>query len=282
MEPTGSASCADRKNQPNGIIDYPNTYDRSWKLYNHLIGQIPDDIIVRSYCLGTRWSYVEADCGMGVAWTAKGGAPRTVKRDLRGLPLRVVAEMSKSWCFEEATLGIAALNAYYSRRELLDPLGARYDEPVELPDGTTRKMDAFSLYRDRMEGKKVVVVGHFPHVDRIAEYAQLTVLERNVTNPLDTPDPACEYVMPSTDFAFVTGVTFINKTAPRLLDLTRNATTVFVGPSTVMSPFLFEWGVDMLAGSVVADSEKVRFAVQNGTGQFFGEALCMMSLSRPA
>ena len=129
-------------------------------------------------------------------------------------------------CFFGTLSSIAALNAYYSRRELLDPLGARYDEPVELPDGTTRKMDAFSLYRDRMEGKKVVVVGHFPHVDRIAEYAQLTVLERNVTNPLDTPDPACEYVMPSTDFAFVTGVTFINKTAPRLLDLTRNATTV--------------------------------------------------------
>ena len=96
----------------------------------------------------------------------------------------------------------------------------------------------------------------------------------------DTPDPACEYVMPGTDFAFITGVTIINKTAPRLLDLTANARTVMVGPSVVMSPFLFKWGVDMLAGSIVGDPEKTRFAVKNGAGKLFGEAIQMLSLER--
>ena len=128
---------------------------------------------------------------------------------------------------------------------------------------------------------RVTVVGHFPHVDRIAEYADLTVLERNCTQALDTPDPACEYVLPKSDYTFITGVTIINKTAPRLLDLTKYGTTVMVGPSVVMSPFLFDWGVEMLAGSVVADPDKARFAVMNGAGQFFGEALQMMSITRP-
>ena len=81
-------------------------------------------------------------------------------------------------------------------------------------------------------------------------------------------------MLPQADFAFVTGVTIINKTAPRLLDLAKNATTVFVGPSVVMSPFLFDWGVEMLAGSVVADPDKARFAVKNGAGAFFGERRC--------
>ena len=76
---------------------------------------------MRDYCLGLNWSYVEADCGCGVAFTARSGAKRTFKSDLRGKTLREVAELSKSWCFEEATLGIAALNAWYARRELLDP-----------------------------------------------------------------------------------------------------------------------------------------------------------------
>lgn len=272
-------------NPENDVISFPGTedHDTPWKFYNHLIGGIPEDIVVRDYCLGTHWSYVEADCGMGVSFTCKGGAKRAYTLDMRGLPLRTVAQLAKSWCFEEATLGVAAINAYYARKELLDPLGATYDEPVELPDGTIRKMDAFELYRPRIEAhprRNVTVVGHFPHVDRIAEYANLTVLERNCTQALDTPDPACEYVLPKTDFAFVTGVTIINKTAPRLLDLTKNATTVFVGPSVVMSPFLFDWGVDMLAGSVVADPEKVRFAVKNGSGQFFGEALQMTGITR--
>jgi len=37
----------------------------------------------------------------------------------------------------------------------------------------------------------------------------------------------------------------------------------------------------MRAGSVVADPEKAAFAVKNGTGQFFGEALTMAALRNP-
>ena len=313
----------------NSTIFLPDTFDHDtpWKFYNHLIGGIPDDVFVRDYCLGTHWTYVEADCGAGVSFTTRNGGKRQFTMDLRGLPLRSVAELSKSWCFEEASIGVAALNAWYSRRELLDPLGATYDDP-KARDETGRRggsvtHDAFELYRPRIEAinaeraaqaaeaqartagaggaggavaasangtaagappidhrARVTVVGHFPHVDQIQEYANLTVLERVCRDGLDTPDPACEYVLPKTDFAFITGVTIINKTAPRLLDLTKNATTVFVGPSVIMTPFLFDWGVEMLAGSIVGDIEKLRFAVKNGAGQLFGEALQMTSLTR--
>ena len=129
-------------------------------------------------------------------------------------------------------------------------------------------------------GAHVVVIGHFPHVDRIAEYARLTVLERNCRSELDTPDPACEYVLPEADFAFMTGVTFENKTAPRLLELARNAYVTLVGPSVVMSPMLFEHGVNMLAGSVVGDVERVRRAVKSGGTMRFGSALLMTRLCR--
>ena len=78
--------------------------------------------------------------------------------------------------------------------------------------------------------------------------------QRGADEAGDVPDPACEYVIPGADYLFMTGVTLINKTAPRLLDLAANATTVFVGPSVVMAPFLFRWGVDMLAGYAVVPS----------------------------
>lgn len=287
-------SCKDhcRADHPeNGTIDFPGTNNKTtpWKFYNHLIGGIPDDVFVVDYCLGTHWSYVEAECGMGVSFTCSGGAPRTYTLDMRGMKLREVAELAKSWHFPEATLGVAALNAWYARPKLLTPLGATYDEPVELPDGSLRKLDAFEIWKPRVieaeqktgHRQQVTVVGHFPHVDRVKDYADLTVLERNCTQKDDTPDPACEYVMPVTDFAFITGVTIINKTAPRLLELTTNAKTIMVGPSVIMSPFLFKWGVDMLAGSVVGDPEKTRFSVQNGASKLFGEAIQMMSLEKP-
>lgn len=146
------------KRSENEAVRRPDTRDDAtpWKLYNRLIEGIPEDIAVRDYCLGTHWSYVEADCGMGVSFTCKGGARRACKQDLRGTGLREMAELAKSWCFEEATLGVAALNAYYARKELLDPLGATYDEPIELPDGTVRKMDAFELYRPRIEALSLI------------------------------------------------------------------------------------------------------------------------------
>lgn len=264
-------------------IAFPGTDDPNgpWALYNRLIDGIPAGVCVTDYCLGVHWSYVQAESGMGVGWTAGGGAKRGFKGDLRGRELREVAQLAKSWCFEEATLGIAALNAWYSQPDKLAALGARFDEPVDLPDGTRRKMDAFELHADQMAGKKVVMVGHFPHPERLVEYgADLTILERNVRDELDTPDPACEYVIPGADLVFYTGVTLINKTAPRLLALARNARTVMVGPSVVMAPALFDFGADMLAGSAVVDPEKTRFAVQNGAGQFFGEALSMLYLDR--
>ncbi len=267
-------------------IAYPGTYapGTAWDLYNQLIAGIPEDVEVRDYCLGLNWLYVEADCGMGVAFTTRGGGKRAFKADLRGMKLRHVAELAKSWCFEEASLGVAALNAWYARRELLDPLGCEYDSNADRPAGGEcggGPKDAFQAYRGEIaarDGANVVVVGHFPHVTDIAEYANLTVLERNCRDGLDTPDPACEFVLPQADFAFITGVTFINKTAPRLLALSRDALTVMVGPSVVMSPQLFDYGVHELAGSVVADPERARFAVMNGAGPLFGEALTMASL----
>lgn len=73
-------------------------------------------------------------------------------------------------------MGVAALNAWYVRPELLNPLGARYDEPIELSDGTTRKIDAFEMYRppriSAHENARVTVVGHFPNVAKISEYAK--------------------------------------------------------------------------------------------------------------
>ena len=253
-----------------------------WHLYDQLIEGVPEDVLVVDLCLGGHWSYVEAECGMGVSFTCRGGAVgRTDKRELCGLPLRQVAALAKSGNFEEATLGVAALNAWYSRKPLTDAMGASYDELVELPDGSIRKMDAFEIMRPQIQARgdaNVVVVGHFPHVERVAEYANLTVLERSCRGDLDTPDPACEFVMPRADFAFITGVTLENKTAPRLLQLAEHAFTTMVGPSVVMAPALFEAGVDMVAGSIAADPDRIRYTVKAGTGMSFGSALQMTTI----
>lgn len=255
-----------------------------WALYDEMIEGIPQDIQVKDYALGINWSYLQAECGMGVAYTTRQGAKRKEKSDLRGKPLREVAAMSKSWCFEEATLGVAALNAWYSNPERLELYGieTEFEGNLDADDADSRlgkKLDAFQLYKPEIAAKgnaKVVVVGHFPHATDIDEYADVTILERCIKDEWDTPDPACEYVMPDADYAYITGVTIMNKTITRLLELSRDAHTIMVGPSVVMAPALYKRGVECMAGSIVVDPEATKFGCANGAGQIFGKSLQMV------
>lgn len=276
-----------------GPIVVPNSSDSKtpWKFYNHLINRIPEDILVTDCCVGSHWSYVEAECGMGVSYTLSGGGRPVYDGVLSGLPLRSVAELAKSWNFREATLGVAALNAWYSQEDKVRAMGgiiaeAKPKQDEALADTAAvgrhkaRFEDPFVALREEYTGKKVTVIGHFPGVKEMAEICDLTVLERNPRGPLDTPDPACEYILPSQDFVFSTGVTIINKTAPRIFDLAQNAKLVLVGPSVIPSEFLFKWGVDIIAGRVVLDAETVKIGVKQGAS--FDGMLRMYTLNKPS
>lgn len=112
-------------------------------------------------------------------------------------------------------------------------------------------------------GARVAVIGHFRNMEILAASCDLTVLERRPSNG-DTPDPACEYVLPEQDVVLITGTTVTNKTLPRLLELSKGAYIALVGPSTPISPVWFDYGVDLLAGSVLTDPHGVLRCVQEG------------------
>lgn len=54
-------------------IAFPGTEasGTAWDLCNQMIAGIPEGVLMRDYCLGLNWSYAEADCGMGVAFTVR-------------------------------------------------------------------------------------------------------------------------------------------------------------------------------------------------------------------
>lgn len=80
-----------------------------------------------------------------------------------------------------------------------------------------------------------------------------TTCPERVPRPGDHPDTACEYLLPECDYVFISSSSFVDKTAPRLLELSRRAHTVLVGPSTPLPPMLFDYGVDTTTGFVVTD-----------------------------
>ena len=117
----------------------------------------------------------------------------------------------------------------------------------------TKTQDVFTCLLNELRGKRVAVVGHFHNLERLSAICELSILERK---PMlgDMPDPACEYILAEQDVVIMTATTLINKTMPRLLELSRNARVVVAGPSTPLHPLMFDHGVDLLGGLIVDDA----------------------------
>ncbi|MDY2625532.1 MAG: DUF364 domain-containing protein [Coriobacteriales bacterium] len=247
-----------------------------WGIYQDLIEDIPEDIGVRAACVGPHWTYVDAECGLGIALTCPGGTGPETAADPSRLSLKELACQAVSWNFIAASVGVAALNAWYSSPAVAKKNGMVIERKAS--------NDGFDFYHQACTGKKVTVVGHFPMIERLSDVCELTVLERD-PHGSDVPDPACEYLVPHQDVLFMTGVTLTNKTMPRLLQLSQKCNTIMVGPSVVPAPVLFDYGVDCLAGSVVTDPERARASIVAGDGSsgagIFKCGVQKMRLERP-
>lgn len=218
-----------------------------FELYDVLIQGVSSDALITDTLMGECWTAVETRNHFGMAMTTPvDTAPRMLSADHTGLSLKELAQAAKSWNLTEAGFGMAAVNAYYNTPERLDSLGAY--EPFERY--CTNGVD--------LQGKHIGVVGHLNMPPSVYEQAaSLRILERN-PRPGDYPDSACDWLLPQCDVVIITASTLVNKTLPRLLELSKNAYTILAGPSCPLCPQLLELGIDRIAGLVVTDTEGMK------------------------
>jgi uncharacterized protein (DUF4213/DUF364 family) len=107
-------------------------------------------------------------------------------------------------------------------------------------------------------GKEVVVIGRFPFNGRLkSRVGKLTILERRPEGD-ELPEDAASRVLPHADVVAITGMAFVNGTLEELLRLCpREALVLVLGPSTPLSPVLFDYGVHLLSGALVVDIDRV-------------------------
>jgi hypothetical protein len=152
----------------------------------------------------------------------------------------------------EAGIGIAAINSLLP----VDEMNA-----VEI--------NASELLAERGREKNVALVGHFPFIPQLRKAAgRLWVIEQNPSGD-DYPADSAPDLIPKADIVALTGSALINHTLDGLLDLCRpDALVVVLGPSTPLSPVMFEHGADIIAGSRVIDEPAVtKFVTQGASFQ---------------
>jgi len=254
-----------------------------WELYDELIAGIPENIVVENFNVGCNWSMVKAGGNVGIALTVKGRSRNNIYRgNIRGDALKDLASCVKSWNFIEASLGMAAINCFYNSPEKIRSLEGFHKRACAERGGDAEvKEDAFLVSSEEAAGKKVAVIGHFPNIEsQLEPVCELSILERN-TQPGDYPDSACEYILGEQDFVFITGMTFTNKTLPRLLELVRpGARVIMVGPSVPIAPTLFGHGITDLDGFCVTDPEKIDRLIRLGIKKDIFDGGKMVSIKK--
>ena len=244
-----------------------------WEIYDTLIEAVPPESTVKACLAGLHWFAVRSE-GTGLAMTPREGSASLPRAgEIAGMRTRALAASVKSWNLHEAALGLAAINSALNG-------GTSIERSAGLSSRQQPDEDVFTYLLDEFRGKKVAVVGHFRNLERVQAVCELSILER-LPQPGDLPDPACEWILPEQDFVVITATTLINKSLPRLLELSRKARVVLAGPSTPLTPRLFEFGIDMLGGLVVEDESSVWTVIQEGgQHQIFRGGSRMVKLSR--
>lgn len=149
--------------------------------------------------------------------------------------------------YTEAGVGLATINA------LLPPI----ENPIDLA--------AEDYIARQGVNSQVAVIGHFPFVSRLKDQVKkLWVLELNPKEE-DLPASAAPEIIPQADILAITATTLINHTFEGIFNLRKpGAKVLLLGPSTPLSPVLFQYGIDVLSGSIVEDPATVLRLVRQG------------------
>ena len=195
-----------------------------WSFYDELYIGIPSGIRVEGCVVGRLWTTVRANGNIGVARTLgdTSGDLAALAQSMIGLHLRDAANVLRWDSLLRASIGVAAMNAFYNTAERA---GA---------------MSAPPAFRGELDGKRVAVIGELPK-------QEASLKERCALTALPLPERAEfgeEYAAAlRSDFVFISGDALTNRTLPALLAEAGEGTNVsLTGVSVPAAPVLFAFG----------------------------------------
>ncbi|MDP2931767.1 MAG: DUF364 domain-containing protein [Chloroflexota bacterium] len=220
------------------------------KILDDLIASLKEDSPVREVYAGVMFTAViSRNCGL--ATTFRDGHPQQAlvrgAGSLRGQSARELAQYAQSDSLLEASIGMAAINSL-----------------IDIDEAGCIKENAVDTLLSEGKNRDIAIIGHFPWVDRLKPVARnLWVFDREPRDG-DLPAEAAAEILPRADIVGITGTTLINHTAEKLLSLCRHSLVIMIGPTCPLSPVLFDYGVDIIAGTRVVDTEQAVRCLNEG------------------
>lgn len=226
------------------------------ELYSTLTNKIPKDLGVIDVIQAEGWTLVESELGVGIAMSHRGGRTESIYKNWIGSRLCDLATQVNSWNFRHASMGLAAVNAYWNTESVLKV--ECENEPLK------SKLELQSILREEQsKGAIIGSVGHFPFLDELPE--KVIIFEINPKLPNEYPASAAEYLLPKCDIVLLTGSTLINKTFEPLSRLIEKAEVWLLGPSTPFAPQLKNYNISYLGGLMVTDQSLVKNLIRCGS-----------------
>jgi uncharacterized protein (DUF4213/DUF364 family) len=210
-----------------------------------------NDFRVKSVHTCVFWTAViSKHCGLSSTFRDEGPSHDRGVRDVGNLTQKTaleLAEYARSESLLEASIGMATINSL-----------------VDIDESNCIEKNAFDIILEKGQGKNVTIVGHFPWIPKLkGRTKNLWVLEQRLREG-DLPAKEADQILPQCDVVGITGTSFINHTLEGLLSLCKGAYVLLIGPTSPLSPLLFDYGIDAICGSKIIDPDRLIRTISEG------------------
>lgn len=193
---------------------------------------------------------ISKHCGLSSTFREEGPSHDRGVREVGNLTRKTaleLAEYARSESLLEASIGMATLNSL-----------------VDIDESKCTEKNAFEIILEKGQGKNVAIVGHFPWIPKLKGRAKnLWVLEQRLREG-DLPAKEADRILPQCDVVGITGTSFINHSLEGLLSLCKGAYVILIGPTSPLSPLLFDYGIDAICGSKITDPDQLIRTISEG------------------
>ena len=189
-------------------------------------------------------------CGLSSTFRDEGPSHDRGVRDVGNLTRKTaleLAEYAKSESLLEASIGIATINSL-----------------IDIDESRCIEKNAFEIILEKGQRRNVAIVGHFPWIPKLkGKTKNLWVLEQRRREG-DLRAEEADRILPQCEVIGITGTSFINHTLEGLLNLCKEAYVLLIGPTSPISPILFDYGIDAICGSKIIDPDKLIRSISEG------------------